>query len=336
MHGASAVTAAMAGRFAARWDCSIYNTSSRSLTRRSTGYHWRRVVSHLRAYWALCVAPPRVLYVTGAGGLGLAYSFIAVVLARLRGAAVYFHHHSYAYLSSSNSFVPRLIMRGICRLQPAHIVLDDEMARRLMSAFKQEYVHVLTNAVLVSGSSKRPPIVTSGVLRVGHYGNLMAEKGLLEVLADHADGNYHLSLAGPITNPIDAAAVAEHLSKHSQRCEYLGRLVSSDQRETFLDSVDMLVFPSRYRNEAQPLVILEALGRATPVLARDHGGIRYMLPADWLLDDCESISNGIRRMLERADASERAALQFEGLRNSGEQQMAVLLDQMEAGRWQPH
>ena len=53
--------------------------------------------------------------------------------------------------------------------------------------------------------------------------------------------------------------------------------VTGDAKRDLLDEADVLVFPSTYAMEAQPLVIVEALSCGLPVVAYDTGGVRDLV-----------------------------------------------------------
>ena len=56
----------------------------------------------------------------------------------------------------------------------------------------------------------------------------------------------------------------------------------NDDKWTFLDSLDVLLFPTTYPNECSPLVLLEAMSRGVLVISFNEGGIEDMLPKDTL------------------------------------------------------
>jgi glycosyltransferase involved in cell wall biosynthesis len=56
--------------------------------------------------------------------------------------------------------------------------------------------------------------------------------------------------------------------------------VLGDAKKEFFAELNTFVFPTRYRNEAEPLVILEALMNGCPVVANNRGCIRSMLTVD--------------------------------------------------------
>jgi glycosyltransferase involved in cell wall biosynthesis len=69
--------------------------------------------------------------------------------------------------------------------------------------------------------------------------------------------------------------------------------VYGDAKFSFLSSIDLLLFPSKYPNEAQPVVIWESLSVGTPVVSTDvgaiaeqatHGGVELVTEADRYTD----------------------------------------------------
>jgi glycosyltransferase involved in cell wall biosynthesis len=164
-------------------------------------------------------------------------------------------------------------MRLITRWPMAHITLGPLMAEELHHRYKVEDIIVLNNSIFLETEAISFDMLPTRPLHtLGHYGNLTKEKGLYGVLALHIDmgGDVALRLAGFIPDVEDHEAVQRHVLQFPT-CEYIGPLSQGKQIEAFLDSVDVLVFPSV--NEAQPLVVLEAMSRGVPVLAHDVGGL---------------------------------------------------------------
>jgi glycosyltransferase involved in cell wall biosynthesis len=73
--------------------------------------------------------------------------------------------------------------------------------------------------------------------------------------------------------------------------------VFGEKKQNFFDEVDVLVFPTKYKNEAEPLTILEAMRSGIPVIACDRGAIREILTP----------STGL--VVESADAFQAQAFQ---------------------------
>lgn len=76
------------------------------------------------------------------------------------------------------------------------------------------------------------------------------------------------------TDTLLAKVTTAGLSSHVQ---FAGAITDQRKKWRLLSDASVLVFPSTYKYEAQPLTILEALSVGTPVVAYDVGGIRDVL-----------------------------------------------------------
>jgi glycosyltransferase involved in cell wall biosynthesis len=66
------------------------------------------------------------------------------------------------------------------------------------------------------------------------------------------------------------------------------RAVDPAKRTTLLQNNDIFVFPSRYANEAQPLVVLEAMAHEVPVICSNVGTLGDIITNNqtgFVLDD---------------------------------------------------
>jgi glycosyltransferase involved in cell wall biosynthesis len=61
------------------------------------------------------------------------------------------------------------------------------------------------------------------------------------------------------------------------KCVYLGRKFGEEKFTEFFNSIDLLYFPTMYPNEAQPLVVYEALSSGVKVVASNVGTIKQQL-----------------------------------------------------------
>ena len=97
---------------------------------------------------------------------------------------------------------------------------------------------------------------------------------------------------------------------------YHGRKYGKD-KEAFLQTADIFVFPTFYFNECFPLVIIEAMMNGLPVISTDEGGIR-----DEVKDgkngfvvkpqDSKVLADAIQRLLD--DKNARHTMGAEGRR----------------------
>jgi glycosyltransferase involved in cell wall biosynthesis len=170
--------------------------------------------------------------------------------------------------------IARVPFRGGC-----HILLCAAMAR----AFHDVYGS-MARVVVISNSSflELPPRPRSprrrnlrDGLTLGHLSNLTIEKGLADVIRTleafvGAGLPASLRLAGPILTDEARELIAEASQSFGDALEYVGP-VQPDAVVNFLRDLDVFLFPSVYRNEAEPLVVIEAIQVGVPVVAFDRG-----------------------------------------------------------------
>lgn len=283
LHGFSAINNAMLNLMQERTRVLVFN-----LTPKSSGLY--RLFSVFYLFFFIlgkfifkCIAqPPTAVYLGLSGGYRQLIDIFFVIVARVLSIPVFVHHHSFAYLNAS-PWVSRLAMYFLSVSD--HIVLCEEMSSRLVLRYGVDVkkIHVLSNAAFLPA----PQIdslklhVASDVLRVGFLSNITTAKGIFDYFdlmdAVHAAG---LNVDGFIAGPVDAAiekAFSERLVA-LPRVKHVGP-VYGEMKESFFQNLDLLAFPTRYVNEAEPVTILEALSHGVSVVAVQRGCIECMLPS---------------------------------------------------------
>ena len=280
-HGAAMVTEHVLGRLhdldAAR--VLVYDTGAEP---RTTPERLRTIARSL-----LSLLRPgrglRSVYVTGAAGELLWFQVVLVTLARVLGHRVVFHHHNFSYLHE-RSLVMRLLTRcGGPRLE--HVVLCPTMGRALQDAYPAvRHVTVCSNASLLAAPSDAdaPPVRASDQpLVVGMLSNLTREKGvataidtLRELLAAGVDAR--MLLAGPCFGDGVEELVLEAVAELDGRLEWIGPVAPADVPDVYR-RLDLFVFPTTYRNEAEPLVVLDAARLGVPSVVHATGCLEGMV-----------------------------------------------------------
>jgi glycosyltransferase involved in cell wall biosynthesis len=315
-HGAARVTAAFADLFGDRPHVALRTFDTSAAGRTGARYHAVRLRTHLYAAVFLASARasgPRVLYVGGAGGWGLLHQLVVVAVAKARGFTVAFHHHSYAYLGRRAA--PAAALVRVLGRHDVHIVLCDRMADDLSRRYAPRgRVVTLSNAAFTA-IPPPPPARDGAPYAIGHLSNLSAAKGLGQtitamrrLLAERPDAR--AALAGPAAAESDRARIDALTREFPGRATYHGALPHEDVA-AFLGGLDLFLFPSRYRHEAEPLVVLEALAAGTPVLAYDvgclgsmGGGVTTVEPS---ADFAEAVLDAARQSDARHDVAESFA-----------------------------
>lgn len=295
VHGAAVVTLKMLewlranGASVSVVDASVNSHGIGSIASRSraVAYLLARLWYHLACCVRLTLRPD-VLYVGGAGGLGLYFQLLPVFVARLLRVPVVFHHHSSAYLDRHSRS-----MAALCRLttgRSTHIALSNSMAEQLLQRYSGPGARLrvvpLSNAIFVVDDEPVPVRDQAATtVRLGHVSNLSLEKGMQEVVDTAAQLSaaghpFELHIAGAAQDA-ETKALLEAM-RPDPRVIVHGPLYGAALQQLY-GELDLLLFPSRYRHEAAPMVVLEAASRAVPAVAYPVGSLSEVVFAQELL-----------------------------------------------------
>jgi glycosyltransferase involved in cell wall biosynthesis len=304
--------------------------------------------AHIRKSWGaikaiICLlrqsfnGQKRVIYMAVDGGLGKLYNITICSVAAALGYKIFLHHHSYAYIYRHSLLMDMLMRVG--GAAATHVMLSEGMVESFASQYRKlpkPRTFVLSCAAFVNPPTK-PCKRQSGLVRIGFFSNLIIEKGVdttVDLLrAARKEGlPVKLMLAGHAPDRRAIEFVNSARAEFGEVIEYEGPL-SEEQKIAFYTNIDIFVFPTRYVNEAEPRVVIEALSFGRPVLsvargciAKDvgkKGGICVPINEDFvsrvlprLCQWCQD-----RALLERSclDAYERGQYLY----NNGLQQMAT-------------
>jgi glycosyltransferase involved in cell wall biosynthesis len=211
------------------------------------------------------------VYIGVSGGWGQLLDCCFAAIARILRRRVWVHHHSFAYVDRKSRLTALLI--ELLGKGATHIVLCEKMASRLSLAYKLTApVLVLSNAAFLASSVQKASRASSRPIRVGYLSNITVAKGIdlyaNVVQAFEKSTEIEFIIAGPIAEPearqyLDTATSAENV-------QYVGPIYG-DKKLEFLAALDVLLFPSKYANEAEPLVVLEAMSHGIAVVSTDRG-----------------------------------------------------------------
>lgn len=223
----------------------------------------------------------RTLYMSVSGGYGQVYELMFVALARMRGMKLYLHHHSFAYLDVRSRITGALVKAA--GTSAVHVTLSAGMGDRLRGEYGARRVVPISNAVFFLGSECRCVKPRRQLRTVGFISNISEQKGVFEFLdliaaAQSAELGLHAKLAGPFQDARTESGVRARLSG-LPTVEYVGPKYNNE-KDAFFAAIDVLVFPTRYVNEAEPLTLHEAMTRAIPILAYGRGCIPEIVGPD--------------------------------------------------------
>jgi len=277
VHGFSNICAAMAELLAARTTVRVFNRAPRSDNRLSSRL---RPLTNLIGNFLWCLGTRNTnLYVGLSGGRGQWLDLAHVLSAKVCGHGIFVHHHSFAYINAP-SFVNRLLFKIV--RHETHVVLSGRMGEELLRLYQIDpaKVRVVSNAAFFAPVEENLRIPEAGSpVRVGFLSAVSFEKGIggfFSVLAElkRAGIPYVGRVAGPL-NPAMRPQF-EALLGSSSEVTYLGPIYD-EAKTAFYRDLDVLLFPTDYANEAEPLVIHEAMRGGVHVIACDRGAISEML-----------------------------------------------------------
>jgi glycosyltransferase involved in cell wall biosynthesis len=218
---------------------------------------------------------PKILYISLSGGLGQFYDILFILFARFLKMRIYIHHHSFSYLDHRSHLTILLTLIG--GPLATHVTLCSKMALSLKKSYPDVgKVISVSNATILFYKHQKPNQYKSKLQTIGFMGNISKEKGIFDFIKlieslENEKIEINAKLAGPFENEKTEREVRRRINQRN-RIEYVGPKYGSDKKK-FLTSIDILVFPTHYADEAEPLIILEAMSNCIPVIAHGRGCI---------------------------------------------------------------
>jgi glycosyltransferase involved in cell wall biosynthesis len=274
---------------------------------KGVSYHAQRAVAYTRSLIRLMTHPRySVVYLALSGGSGLIYDLAVVALAKLAGKSIVFHHHSFAYISRRSN-----LLRAIVWISPKdhlHIVLCSRMERGLRAQYGEHLpCCLISNLAFFDSEQEQRRDVGRSFSVIGYLSNISFEKGIdrfFDFMAELRRRGSKVTgrIAGPFLNA-DVRKYVETRILDIGGLECVGPVYGASKND-FLRSIDLLFFPTRYSNEAQPLVIYDAQLASVLTASTDRGCVSEMIfaSAGLLLDPH---ANDVDRLVEKALLWER-------------------------------
>jgi len=219
-----------------------------------------------------------VLYMSVSGGWGQLYELAFLSVARFRGLRRFLHHHSFAYLDRQSAITRALVwMAGVSAV---HVVLSPGMANRLKTSYKVRNVVAVSNAVFLELGYRAKVQPRRRLSTALFLSNISQEKGVfefLDLMAAAAAAGLQIQgvLAGPFQDAEVEGKVIARLADLSN-VEYVGAKYGAE-KEALLAAADVLIFPTLYSNEAEPIIIHEAMAYGMVIIAYARGAIGEIL-----------------------------------------------------------
>ncbi len=223
-------------------------------------------------------ANPR-LYLTANSGGALALTALLAFTARACGYRVYLHHHTYGYIDRYNR-----LMASISRILASngtHVVHCPQMVDDFRKQYPVANRFEMIFPSVVSIDIGAPRSIINTPMHLGILSNLTIAKGVDLAIATferlvQRNVDVRLTLAGPIGDRAAEAVINDAVKRYPGKVEHVGPVYGSQKAE-YLSTIDLLLFPTQYRNESWGIVINEALAVGTPVITFDRGCTRTVV-----------------------------------------------------------
>ncbi|ALC82638.1 MULTISPECIES: glycosyltransferase family 4 protein [Bacillus] len=130
---------------------------------------------------------------------------------------------------------------------------------------------------------------TNSKINIVYLSNLMKEKGYIELVkavTELIDEGYsiNLTLAGAIHDEKDYFVMKKFIEKHGfdNSIRYIGIVTNLKKKKLLLDS-DLMILPSNYAVEGQPISIIEGMAAGLPIISTQRGCIEDLINSNGIL-----------------------------------------------------
>lgn len=281
------------GRSAQSSTMEVVDISERA-GRRDRDFSFARVAQVLRlagSVWRACRRSQFAYLTIAQSRWGFIRDALLIWTARLARCPIVVHLHggNYGGFFSSESFLLRIAIRLTLRQATRIVVLSKGLQAdfAFLGADRRDRIRVVPNGCPIPiAQSRRAP---GRKVRLLYLSNLLAQKGYLdcidamvEVLRRLPHRDVKLVLAGAFmlgedeyTSPHE---MERSLRKHVRYLELepyieIAGSVEGAAKQELLNRTDIFILPTYYRNEGQPISLLEALASGLPSVVTSWRGI---------------------------------------------------------------
>lgn len=217
----------------------------------------------------------KIIYMTISGGRGQALEAFYSLVIRIFGFRTIVHHHSFQYINKPNTLSKLLI--NFIGGNALHVSLCECMTEKITNEYGVNNIITVTNAAFSEPEKSEYRIqVKPNKYTIGFISNISVAKGIQEffdiVRPLFAQPGIAVLIAGPYADLESQKIVERELALHPEKVSYIGAAYGED-KSNFWALTDLLLFPSSYINEADPLVIHESLSNGVAVISTYRGCI---------------------------------------------------------------
>lgn len=226
------------------------------------------------------------IYNVPASDKALFVSFFIFLMANIFMKRIIHHHHVFSYINKKNKWIS--LMEKIGKNKIENIFLCNTMKDKYNSLYKNTNDYfILDNSYLLLNNLYKKDFNKS--LNIGYLSNITIDKGF-EIFCDACklllkkDSTITIHIAGPIIGGEEKKLLDDLKTNFHKNIKYYGSVYGED-KNTFLNTINVFLFPTIYKNEAQPLVIYEALAHNNLVISMNRGCIQDQISISKEIND---------------------------------------------------
>jgi glycosyltransferase involved in cell wall biosynthesis len=142
-------------------------------------------------------------------------------------------------------------------------------------------------------------------INILYLSNMIKEKGYFEVVKlanENKEKDYHFHFAGGWQSDNDKNEFFDFIkNNHLENIVTFHGFVNGDQKKELFEKSNIFIFPTRYKNEAFPLSVLEAFSYGLPVLSTDEGSIPFIIDekSGVVINDLDKLDLAFEEILEK-------------------------------------
>jgi len=225
---------------------------------------------------------------------------IMIKLIQLKKRKIIIHLHGGGFrniLDNEFSNYQRKINYKILSKVDASIVLGESLRYIFEGIIPEDKVYVVKNCVddevIISDEEfdgKISALESKKELKILYLSNFIEDKGYKEVLKlatlvkEKKDNRFKFVFAGKFFCEDDKKEFAEYIksNKLEELVEYRG-VIYGEKKINTLKECDYFILLTRYKNEGQPISIIEAAANGLRIITTNHAGILDILDRDKML-----------------------------------------------------
>jgi glycosyltransferase involved in cell wall biosynthesis len=280
---------------------------------------WHKLKKTISDYFSLFhilrkVKPRMVYFAVSPVGFAFYKDYIFYSIIKMHRIPVVFHHHGKGVsLQGKKSRVYDFFYRRMFS-DSYHICLSKELLSDL-SPYSKTDPYIVPNGIRDEGIIIDKIQKETAACRIIYLSNFIIKKGVLDVIAackilKDQGLNFEVALVGKAQD-ISENEIMDRIRDFGL-AQYI-RIVGpkyDEEKFKLLKKSDFFVFPTKYERESFPLVILEAMQSALPVISTREGGIPSIIDNDvqgYLInkDDIPALADKMGYLIRNPEIIER-------------------------------